>query len=379
MYHSGGPLSIDRKSPPWIAHGGLCYAVFPSFLGAISRQSYYYIIKTRKAPQRGQPVHGLMHPRRAFLVGPRECAKGSQDAQRLGDHARAVKMRRPAGPARCSGSEVPLLPSVPPGRLGAERRPGGELRKPRPPERRNVPRWGSGAQAEGEKSPTILRGAFFPRTPTERPSAADALRQGPRSGPRSGAPLTLRVRRATAGGARLVRNAPPPCCGPQGRRNVPPGGRRGAEPQARAGWGWERPQARRGASAARAGGPQSLQLGHARAAGCRASEVARRPDCQRWVPVPLHRGTQRWRCRFECGGRGVPRSGTPLSSMTGKMWPPKACGCTPWQALAAQRAAAPRHFAGGAYRASAVALCADWRRLRRRCGFAAGNQRGVCW
>ena len=64
----------------------------------------------------------------------------------------------------------------------------------------------------------------------------------------------------------------------------------------------------------------------------------------------------------------MPRSGTPLSSMTGKMWPPKACGCTPWQALAAQRAAAPRHFAGGAYRASAVALCADWRRLRRRCG-----------
>lgn len=67
----------------------------------------------------------------------------------------------------------------------------------------------------------------------------------------------------------------------------------------------------------------------------------------------------------------------PPSSMTGKMWPPKACGCTPWQALAAQRAAAPRHFAGGAYRASEVALCADRRRLRRRCGFAAGNQRGV--
>ena len=81
--------------------------------------------------------------------------------------------------------------------------------------------------------------------------------------------------------------------------------------------------------------------------------------------------------KFSLRGRGVPRSGTPLSSMTGKMWPPKACGCTPWQALAAHRAAAPRHFAGGAYRASEVALCADWRRLRRRCGFAAGNQRGV--
>lgn len=220
-------------------------------------------------------------------------------------------MRRPAGPARCSGSEVPLLPSVPPGRLGAERRPGGELCKHPFPRAAQRAALGEGAQAEGEKSPTILWGAFLPRTPTERPSAADALRQGPRSGPRSGAPLTLRVRRATAGGARLVRNAPPPCCGPQGRRNVPPGGRRGAEPQARAGWGWERPQARRGASAGRAGGPQSLQLRHVRAVGCRASEVARRPDCQRWVPVPLHRGTQCWRCCFECGGRGVPRSGTP--------------------------------------------------------------------
>lgn len=55
LYHSGGPLSIDRKSPPWTAHGGLCYAVFSFFWGAISRQSYYYIIKTR----RGVPPDGV--------------------------------------------------------------------------------------------------------------------------------------------------------------------------------------------------------------------------------------------------------------------------------------------------------------------------------
>lgn len=178
-----------------------------------------------------------------------------------GSPARAVKMRRPAGPARCSGGEVPPLPSVPPGRLGAERRPGGALRKPRhgaaPLPWRSAPgvqRHGRGA-GRGVKKPHHHTGGFF------APSTYGATERGGHAGSRAaqraaigGGPLTQRAHRATARRRAARPHAPPPFSGPQGRRNVPPWGllRRGAPGPRRVG---------RGAPAGAGGGPARSALG----------------------------------------------------------------------------------------------------------------------
>ena len=130
-----------------------------------------------------------------------------------------------------------------------------------------------------------------------------------------------------------------------------------------------------GAPAGAAGGQRGTRWGPAipgprlaAVTGCRASEVARLPGLPALGAGATAPGDPALEMPLRMRWAGGAAQRHPPSSMTGKMWPPKACGCTPWQALAAQRAAAPRHFAGGAYRASEVALCADWRRLRRRCG-----------